>query len=145
MAKLDLSALDQGLEAAHQPALAAALVQITGDLHWLRKEWTPTYTPLSRGETGVPEAEQVKFRSQAKATILDWVAKGSPAPITPDPAALRRMMSFVAGADIPENYADFLNDELAIGGQSSKDPQWDTPLLKEAARRMHVLVIGAGM
>ncbi|MDO8324048.1 MAG: NAD(P)-binding domain-containing protein [Phenylobacterium sp.] len=145
MAKLDLSALDQALEAAHQPALAAALVQMTGDLHWLRKEWTPTYTPLSRGETGVTEAEQAKFRSQAKAAILDWVAKGSPAPITPDPAALRRMMSFVAGADIPENYADFLNDELAIGGQSSKDPQWDTPLLKEAARRMHVLVIGAGM
>ena len=145
MAKLDPGALDQALEAAHQPALAAALLQMTGDLHWLRPEWTPTYTPLSRGETGVPEAEQAKFRSQAKAAILDWVAKGSPPTITPDPAALRRMMSFVAGADIPENYADFLNDELAIGGQSSKDPQWTTPVLKDAARRMHVLVIGAGM
>ena len=145
MAKLDLGALDQALAAAHQPALSAALVQMTGDLNWLRKEWTPTYTPLSRGETGVPEAEQAKFRAEAKAAILDWVAKGSPPTITPDPAALRRMMSFVAGAAIPENYADFLNDELAIGGQSSKDPQWDTPLLKEAARRMHVLVIGAGM
>ena len=145
MAKLDLGALDQALEAAHQPALSAALVQMTGDLHWLRPEWTPTYTPLSRGETGVPEAEQVKFRAEAKAAILDWVAKGSPAPATPDPAALRRMMSFVAGADIPENYADFLNDELAIGGQSSKDPQWTTPVLQAAARRMHVLVIGAGM
>nr|QQZ48815.1 NAD(P)/FAD-dependent oxidoreductase [Phenylobacterium glaciei] len=144
MAKLDLGALDQALEAAHQPALAAALVQMTGDLHWLRKEWTPTYTPLSRGETGVPEAEQAKFRAEAKAAILDWFAKGA-AHDHPDPAALRRMMSFVAGADIPENYADFLNDELAIGGQSSKDPQWTTPGLKDAARRMHVLVIGAGM
>ncbi|MDO8379667.1 NAD(P)/FAD-dependent oxidoreductase [Phenylobacterium sp.] len=145
MAKLDLGGLDQALEAAHQPALAAALVQLTGDINWLRKEWTPTYTPLSRGDTGVPEAEQAKFRNQAKAAILDWVAKGSPAPITPDPDALRRMMSFVAGADIPEDYADFLNDELAIGGQSSKDPQWATPVLKDSARRMHVLVIGAGM
>ncbi|WP_421931536.1 NAD(P)-binding domain-containing protein [Phenylobacterium sp.] len=145
MAKLDLGGLDQALEAAHQPALAAALVQLTGDIGWLRKEWTPTYTPLSRGDTGVPEAEQAKFRGLAKAAILDWVAKGSPKPITPDPDALRRMMSFVAGADIPEDYADFLNDELAIGGQSSKDPQWVTPVLKDAARRMHVLVIGAGM
>lgn len=145
MAKLDLGALDQALEAAHQPALSAALVQMTGDLHWLRPEWTPTYTPLSRGETGVPEAEQAKFRAEAKAAILDWVAKGSPPPVTPDPTALRQMMSFVAGADIPEDYADFLNDELAIGGQSSKDPQWTTPALKAAARRMHVLVVGAGM
>lgn len=145
MAKLDLGALDQALEAAHQPALAAALVQMTGDARWLRPEWTPTYTPLSRGETGVPEPEQVKFRAEAKAAITDWVAKGSLAPTTPDAATLRRMMSFVAGADIPESYADFLNDELAIGGQSSKDPQWATPILKAAARRMHVLVIGAGM
>ena len=145
MAKLDLGALDQALAAAHQPALAAALVQMTGDLNWLRKEWTPTYTPLTRGETGVPEAEQIKFRTEAKAAILDWVAKGSPPPVTPEPAALRRMMSFVAGAGIPENYADFLHDELAIGGQSSKDPQWTAPALKAAARRMHVLVIGAGM
>jgi 4-hydroxyacetophenone monooxygenase len=145
MAKLDLGTLDQALEAAHQPALAAALVQMTGDVHWLRPEWTPTYTPLSRGETGVPEAEQANFRAQARAAITDWVARGSPAPTTPDAGTLRRMMSFVAGADIPENYADFLNDELAIGGQSSKDPQWTTPILKDAARRMHVLVIGAGM
>ena len=143
MAKLDLGALDQALEAAHQPALSAALVQMTGDLHWLRPEWTPTYTPLSRGETGVPEAEQVKFRAEAKAAILDWVAKGSPAPATPDPAALRRMMSFVAGADIPENYADFLNDELAIGGHSSKDPQWTTPVLQAAARLSEAPVYNA--
>jgi 4-hydroxyacetophenone monooxygenase len=55
------------------------------------------------------------------------------------------MMSFVAGAEIPEGYADFLVDELSLGETNTKTPVWDSPRLKDSAARMHVLVIGAGM
>ncbi len=55
------------------------------------------------------------------------------------------MMDFVGGGPIPETYADFLIDELAISGKSSKDPQFEQPQLKAAARQLKVLVIGAGM
>ncbi|WP_293538991.1 NAD(P)/FAD-dependent oxidoreductase, partial [Phenylobacterium sp.] len=57
----------------------------------------------------------------------------------------RRMMSFVAGAEIPEGYADFLVDELSLGETNTKTPVWDSPRLKAGAAKMHVLVIGAGM
>ena len=66
---VDLTPLDQALESAHLPALSAALVHLTGDLSWLRPEWRPMYMPLSRGETGVPEAEQAKMRA-----LLLWKA-----------------------------------------------------------------------
>jgi len=145
MARLDLGPLDQALLSAHQPALAAALVHITGDEGWLREEWRPVYAPLSRGDTGVPEDEQARFRDLAKAALTAFFEGGKVMAPAPSQATLRKMMSFVAGAEIPDNYADFLTDELAIGGQSSKDPQWDTPELKSAAKRLHVLVIGAGM
>lgn len=136
--------LDEALEAAHLPALLAALVHVTGDPGWLKPEWTPTYTPLARNDPGIPEDEQAKIREQAKAAILSHL--DAPAEITnPDLPLLRRMMDFVAGAPIPEGYADFLIDELAISGKSTKDPQFDQPQLQEAARRMKVLVIGAGM
>jgi 4-hydroxyacetophenone monooxygenase len=46
---------------------------------------------------------------------------------------------------VPEEYAAFLTDELAISGQSSKDPQFEQPKLKAAARKLKVLVVGAGM
>jgi 4-hydroxyacetophenone monooxygenase len=145
MAKLDLSPLDQALLSAHQPALAAALVHITGDPSWLREEWRPEYVPLSRGDTGVPEPEQAKFRAEAKVALTAFFEGGgevkSP---TVSGDLMRKMMSFVAGADIPDGYADFLTDELALGG-SSKDPHWEAPKLKDAAQRMHVLVVGAGM
>lgn len=144
MADLDLGPLDQALLSAHQPALAAALVHITGDPNWLRDEWKPAYVPLSRGDTGVPEPEQVKFRAEAKDALTKFFQGGRVMAPQPSPELLQKMMSFVAGADIPEGYAEFLSDELALGG-TSKDPHWEAPDLKAAARKMHVLVIGAGM
>lgn len=141
---VDLGPLDQALETAHLPALSAALVHLTGDPSWLRPEWRPAYTPLSRGETGVPEAEQAKMRKLAKAAITDYLTGKTPMASTPSPEMVRQMMSFVAGADIPDGYGEFLTDELALDGHSSKDPNW-SPELKTVARRLHVLVIGAGM
>ncbi|HEX2817388.1 MAG TPA: NAD(P)/FAD-dependent oxidoreductase, partial [Phenylobacterium sp.] len=137
--------LDSALEAAHLPALLAALVHMTGDPGWLRPEWTPVYAPLSRGETGLAEEVQAEIRSLAKAAIEPYLAGGSPKMPSPDTPTLRRMMDFVGGAPIPETYADFLIDELAISGVSSKDPQFEQPRLKAAARQLKTLVIGAGM
>lgn len=142
---VDLTPLDQALETAHLPALSAALVHLTGDLTWLRPEWRPAYTPLSRGETGVTEGEKAKIRAAAKVAITDYLTGKRPMGPIPGPEVVRQMMSFVAGADIPDGYGEFLSDELALDGHSSKDPNWTSPQLKAAARRLNVLVIGAGM
>jgi 4-hydroxyacetophenone monooxygenase len=142
---IDLAPLDEALESAHLPALAAAMVHLTGDLNWLRPEWRPTYTPLSRGDTGLSDEEQAKMRAAAKAAITEHLTGKRPMAPPPSVQVLRQMMNFVAGEDIPEGYGDFLTDELAIEGRSSKDPDWSAPELKTAVRRLHVLVIGAGM
>ena len=145
MSDIDLTQLDRALAAAHQPALQAALVHLTGQDHWLRPEWTPAYVPLSQGDTGVPEAEQKKFLAEAKATLVEWFGRGDGKTHHPSLATLRRMMSFVAGAEIPEGYADFLGDELSLAETNTKTPVWEAPGLKAGAAKMHVLVIGAGM
>ncbi|MGZ3375758.1 MAG: flavin-containing monooxygenase [Phenylobacterium sp.] len=137
--------LDRALESAHLPALLAALVHITGDANWLRPEWTPVYVPLSRGDPGLPDAVQADIRAKAKTVIQAYLADGVVKTAAPDFPTLRRMMDFVGGVPVPEEYADFLTDELAISGKSSKDPQFEQPKLKDAARRLKVLVIGAGM
>ncbi|WP_309604273.1 NAD(P)/FAD-dependent oxidoreductase [Phenylobacterium sp.] len=144
MADNDLE-LDVALRDAHLPALIAALVHMTGDAGWLRPEWAPVYMPLSRGETGLSPEVEADIRVRARAAIQDYAAAGSPRMPSPDTPTLRRMMDFVGGEAIPEGYADFLIDELAISGVSSKDPQFEQPQLKTAARRLKVLVIGAGM
>lgn len=137
--------LDEILKDAHLPALMAALVHLTGERDWIRPEWAPTYNPFERGDIGIPDETQAAIRQQAKAAIQAHL-DGKPVQLRePDVATLRRMIDFVAGAPIPEGYADFLTDELALAGTSSKDPQFDQPRLKEAARKLNVLVIGAGM
>ncbi|HEY9236114.1 MAG TPA: NAD(P)/FAD-dependent oxidoreductase [Phenylobacterium sp.] len=140
----DLGPLGWALETAHLPALAAAMVHLTGDPTWLRPEWRPTYTPLSRGETGLPLEEQAKMRAAAKVAITDYLAGKRPMAQTPGPELVRQMMSFVAGAEIPDGYGEFLADELALDGHSSKEPNWGEGT-RAAARRLHVLVVGAGM
>ncbi|HEY9216701.1 MAG TPA: NAD(P)/FAD-dependent oxidoreductase [Phenylobacterium sp.] len=137
--------LDEALEVAHLPALLLCLVHITGDAGWLKPEWRPTYTPFARGDSGVSAEEQARIRAAAKPVLQAWLSGEHRLPPAPDPALVRKMMDFIVGAEIPEGYADFLMDELAISGESSKDPRWDQPQLKATARRMKVLVVGAGM
>jgi 4-hydroxyacetophenone monooxygenase len=144
MADLDRK-LDEALQVAHLPALLASLTHITGDAGWLRPEWAPTYVPLSQGDPGLPADVQDDIRAQARVALKAFLADGKVAQATPDMPTLRRMMDFVAGAPIPAEYADFLIDELAIDGHSSKDPKFDAPKVREGARRLKVLVIGAGM
>jgi 4-hydroxyacetophenone monooxygenase len=137
--------IEEALKDAHLPALMAALVQMTGDLSWLRPEWKPTYNPMERGDTGIPQAEQVKIRKAAAEAIAAHLAGKPMQMLRPDHATICRQMDFVAGAPIPEQYVDFLVDELVLEARSSKDPHFETPELKAAARKMKVLVVGAGM
>jgi len=137
--------IEEALKDAHLPALMAALVQMTGDRSWLRAEWTPVYNPLSRGDTGLSPEAEAEIRSKAAEAIAEHLG-GKPMQMPkPDHATICRQMDFVAGAPIPEQYVDFLVDELVLEQRSTKDPHFETPKVQAAARRMKVLVVGAGM
>lgn len=142
---VDTAMLDEALAVAHLPSLLTALVHITGETSWLKDEWRPQYQPLSRGETGLGPEIDDQIRAAARAALIKYLEGDRKLPAAPDQATVRRMMDFVAGEPIPEGYADFAMDELAIVGKSTKDPQFDQPKLQEAARKLKVLVIGAGM
>lgn len=137
--------IEEALKDAHLPALMAALVQMTGDASWLKAEWTPVYNPLSRGDTGLSPEAEAEIRGKAAPAIAAYL-DGKPLQMPrPDHATICRQMDFVAGAPIPEQYVDFLVDELVLEQRSTKDPHFETPKVQAAARRMKVLIVGAGM
>jgi 4-hydroxyacetophenone monooxygenase len=137
--------LEDVLKDAHLPALLTALVHMTGDDSWLRPEWAPVYNPMDRNDLGISEERQAEARKAAAEAIRAHLG-GKPLQMEKtDTATLRRQMDFVSGAPIPEQYVDFLVDELTLAGKSTKDPQFEQPKLQAAARRLKVLVIGAGM
>jgi 4-hydroxyacetophenone monooxygenase len=137
--------LDGILLEAHLPALLMSLVHLTGDASLLTPERRPEYVFMADGKLGGYSPEvQADIRARAKAAILAHLA-GAPLPPRPSPATVRRMMDWVAGADIPDNYAAFLNEELALDGVDPKAPDWSSPSLQRAAAGMKVIVVGAGM
>ena len=119
--------IEEALKEAHLPALMAALVQMTGDISWLRADWTPVYNPLSRGDTGLPEEVQADIRKRAAEAIEAYLGGKPLQMLRPDHGTICKQMDFVAGAPIPEQYVDFLVDELVLEERSTKDPHFEAP------------------
>lgn len=136
--------IEAAIKDSHLPALMCAMAHLTGNTDHLKPEWRPSYMPMSR-EIGVPQAEQDKMIAFALDLIEAFLdGKIQPRPDLPEPQ-VRRLMDYITGVDIPANYVDYLADELALGGECSKDPHWETPELKAFAKTARVLVVGAGM
>src|SRR5580692_1910658 len=124
--------LDEALAAAHLPALAAALVHLTGDASLVGRDRWPVYDFFGDSKLGGYSPErQAEIREAA--------------PPQPSFETVRKMMDFVAGAEIPEPYAPFLMEELQMSGVDPKRPDWSSPKLKAAAPTLPVVIIGAGM
>jgi len=137
--------LDEALAAAHLPSLAAALVHLTGDAGLVGRDRWPVYDFYSDSKIGgYSLARQAELREAARAAIQAHLA-GTPLPPQPSFETVRKMMDFVAGAEIPEHYAPFLMEELQMSGVDPKRPDWSSQKLKAAASKLPVVVIGAGM
>ena len=141
----DEATLDAAMAEAHLPALLASLVHLTGDTSLLTPETRATYVLMADNKTGgyAQEVQDI-LKARAKAAIKAHLA-GAPMPPPLPQAVIRKLMDQVAGADIPDHYAPFLLDELMLDGRSTKTPDWSSPKLSAAARRLKVVVIGAGM
>jgi 4-hydroxyacetophenone monooxygenase len=142
-AKSSAPDIGAALEEAHIPTLVAALTQITGEPSWLDQE-KPVYGPFGEDQGGLSQDFQVKVRAAAK-TAMDAYRRGEPLPPPPSAEIVRRMMDYVAAQPIPERYAPFLMEELGLDGFDAKAPRWETPKLREAASKLKVVIIGAGM
>src|SRR5580658_4983185 len=142
---LDDATLDAALAEAHLPALLASLIHLTGDASLLTPERRPTYIFMGDNRVGGYSPEvQADLAARARAAIKAHL-EGAPLPPPLGPEVVRKIMDWVAGADIPDHYAPFLADELTLDGTSTKTPDWSTPKLKAAAGKLKVVVIGAGM
>ena len=144
-AKIDAAVLDEGLAEAHLPTLLMSLIHLTGDASLLTPERRAAYTPfVDFKDGGFSPQVQADIRARFKAAITAYAA-GAPLPPQPSAATVRKMMDWVAGADIPDHYTPFLNEELKLDGVDAKAPVWSAPGLQDKAAAMKVLIIGAGM
>jgi len=138
--------LELGLDQAHLPALLMAIVHLEGNASVLDDFPRPLYDFFADGRLGgYNDEQQAKIRERAKRAIENYLVSGETLPPPPSADTVRRMMDFVAGADIPAHYVPFMEEELGLSGADAKHPHWEEPKLIARRKDMHVVVVGAGM
>ena len=152
----DDATIAAALKDASIPALINATVHLTGDLSLLD---TPTgnSAPLTGGtgdgpgevlgdpDLGISAADQARLRERALTALKAYRDQGCPTLPTPSADTIRRMMDFMIGQKLPENYMEFLAGELALNGEDVYARPELINLDADRKRGFKVLIIGAGM
>src|ERR1700733_7683858 len=141
----DDATITAAITQAHLPSLIAALVHVTGDTNLIKGDIKPIYDFFGDGQGGLTDAQRARVQAFAFDAIKTFLARGKPE-LPPLPMeTTRRLMNFVAGAEIPEHYVPFLEDELALEGNDVKDAHWGEDIPTNTKQGFRVLIIGAGM
>jgi len=135
----------RALESASIPTLMMSMVHITGDTSWIEGPERPQKAVLGEVQGFLPEEEQVRVRAHALRVLANYRDRGCTLPPLPSPATIQRMMSFMVGEPVPDEYVPMMLEEMELDGEDVRGLHWDKAVSREARERFHVLVIGAGM
>jgi 4-hydroxyacetophenone monooxygenase len=132
------------LEAADPATLLLALVQITGERHWLEEAKPFIRGPMSYQET-IPEPLRAQIRDRLGDVLTEMARTGKPAQRQADDALLREMMAIAAGEPVPDQYIAMMREDLTDDSLASRSLKWRRPPDAEALADTEVVIIGAGM
>ncbi|WP_199556381.1 flavin-containing monooxygenase [Sandaracinobacteroides hominis] len=137
MAKLSRADFEAALVTTHLPTLAVCVAQASGDDSLLQGP-IPVYDFFGDGMGDFPEDWQAKIRAEAD-RVLWPILTGERQPATiPSPERIHRMISWIAGGDVPADYLPFLMEELMLDGVDRRVPS-------PVPAQLSAIVIGAGM
>jgi 4-hydroxyacetophenone monooxygenase len=133
------------LEDASAPTLMMSLIHLSGDASLLEGSIRPKVVMMGGFQGNLTEAEQASVRSKVLQALKQYRDRGCTLPPQPSPALVQRMMNFMVGERVGDEYVPMMLEELALDGNDSRAPRWsrEVPLAERA--KFHVLVIGAGM
>ena len=140
----DDDAIRKALKDAHLPSLLPALAQITGDLSLLRNDLMPDTALLTDPQGGLPPEKQTEAQELAFKTLAAWRDAGSVVADIPTHSEVRRMMDYLIGEHVSDEYLPLLLEELAFADIDARAPQWHKETINPG-RSLRVVIIGAGM
>jgi 4-hydroxyacetophenone monooxygenase len=141
----DAAFIAHALEDANIPSLILALIHLTGDTGLLDGDIRPSeMTPL--GFDGmISEADQKIIREKAVKALIAYRDGGCRMPTPPSSDTVHRMMNFITGAPISDEYVPMMVEEMTLDGVDRRAFRWNGDKPPPQARKFHTLVIGAGM
>ncbi len=141
----DNAFIAEALESACIPALMVSLVHLTGDAGVLDGPIRPQRAVLGESQGFMSKGEKAAVRERALRALAAYRDRGCPLPSQPDGPTIRRMMSFMVGEEVPDEYVPMMLEEMALDGHDARQVPWEDAPSVATKQGFHVLVIGAGM
>jgi 4-hydroxyacetophenone monooxygenase len=140
----DDAAIREALESASIPTLMMSLIHLTGDAGLLDGPIRPGRAIMGDVQAGLSDEQKAEVRKQALEVLRAYRDGGCKLPPPPSPDTIRRMLSFMVGETVPDEYVPMFLEEMELDGEDVRALDWSA--VPEARKRaFHVLVIGAGM
>jgi 4-hydroxyacetophenone monooxygenase len=134
----------RALEDVDVAPMLAAIAYLTGDLGLLRPDLRPNPDLVMDPNAGLSPEQMGEARDMA-AQALSRFRDGGSRPAAPATTAdLRRMIAFLTGGHLADDYYPLLLEELAIDGVDPRAPTWRKDDVNPNAD-FTVGVVGAGM
>jgi 4-hydroxyacetophenone monooxygenase len=137
-------ALKRALAAADPATLLLALVQLTGERHWLEAAKPFIRGPMNYQEF-MPEPLRAQVRDRLAAVLADIARSGKTPERRTDDALLREMMAFATGEAVSDDYIAMMREDLTDDSLASRSLQWRKPPDPATLQGAEVVIIGAGM
>jgi 4-hydroxyacetophenone monooxygenase len=141
-------AMVAAVRSAYLPALLVALAHELDDLSLLHDDLRPDPLLVQDPHGGLSPEQRARARELALAALerlneRDGSTAGSePPPL--DDRRLRRLVAFIVGEPVSDDYLHLLREELGASGADGRAPAWHKRDV-DAERPFLVVVIGAGM
>jgi 4-hydroxyacetophenone monooxygenase len=121
-----------------------SLIHLTGDAGLLDGPIRPGRAMMGDVQAGLSDEQKAEVRKQALEVLRAYRDGGCKLPPPPSPDTIRRMLSFMVGETVPDEYVPMFLEEMELDGEDVRALDWSA--VPEARKRaFHVLVIGAGM
>ncbi len=141
----DDSTICAALEHANAPVTIASLVLLTGDLSLLRGDIQVNMGRSRDLQCGILPEHQAEVRLMAFEALKAYRDQGCPAPPPPGREALKEILGFLTGQELPDAYVQFLMEESEFESDDAYGLE-GLGCIPEAVRQdFHVVIVGAGM
>jgi 4-hydroxyacetophenone monooxygenase len=135
----------RALEHAGIPALMMSMIHMSGDTSLLNGPIRPNTAILGEIDGFLPPEQKAEVRRQALGVIRQFRDSDCQLPPLPDADTVQRMMSFIVGENVPQEYVPMMMEEMNLAGEDSRALHWADEVSATQRQQFPVLVIGAGV
>lgn len=133
------------LEGASIPTLMMSMIHMSGDASLLDGDMRPMGVYINEYQGYMSEEDKAAVRAQALEVIKAFRDGGCQLPPAPSQETIHRMMNFMLGQEVPQDYVPMMLEEMELDWVDQRSDAWGAEVPAERRSQHPVVVIGGGM